>query len=501
MAWENGYDIPGGSGDGNPLDLLRTAAPQVGDVLSAAGAGAGSALPTAVSPSAGSPLLHGAAGYAGYGRNPAPGSRYPALGFDPAPGDLAEVGRLVTVLTHAADRLGHAQGLVKRMQDDQDSWQGQAAEAFHDKLSENLPKYLDEGLQSLSKAAHTLKGWQGRLDTRQATARGHETDAESARSTYRSAWHSAVTIAADNKSSLALQGKHFESDAQLADANAKIKAATGAVEDAAHRAASAYTTLQQVISEARSLADAHSSDAGDVARSLRAEAKDFAPHKPSGLWSKISGWLEEHGGDILSAAAAVCGVIALFCPVFALPAILLSVGALAMHAWKFADKGKAAFFPVGKNLGNWLALGGDALGAVPGALVAMDGIKAMRVASAAEDGLSLAGKGGALWHGVTEAGEKLGGDGAVSSLVQKPVTRLVDGTWSAAHTASDNAQFVGKAVQFHVNAPGAAYSLASLDPQAAGDSSFANVNNSVGAGGSGVGAAGSAWDLIDKIRR
>lgn len=486
MTWEDGYDVLSASGGAQLRDVPNWTGPGASDVLVAAGL---SQYATA------SVTLGGDSGYPGLGKLPAPGTAYPALGFDPAPGDPGEITRLVATLGSAASKLRAAHELIQRMADDQTSWQGDAAEAFHQKLKQDLPKYLDEGHQSLQKAADDLRGWGTRLDGYRTKAEAHEADAASARSTYGSAWTDAVSVAQSHRDDLALQGQQFSTDAELQAAQSRLNGAYASIEDAVKRVSGAFSTLRQAISDAKSLADTHSEDAAQVAKQLRSAAKDFAPHKPN----PILNWIKEHGGDILSALAAVCGVIALFCPAFALAAILLSAGALALHAWKFASDG-GQLLPLGKNWGNWVTLGGDLLGAVPGIGVTAKAFSLARDAGEAGQAVGAIAKAGAFARGLsTTAKEAAGGEAGVNGLLQSGVSRLVDGA-GAAGQASDAAKFAGKLVQFHINATGAAFALAGFDPSAGNDNSFSNTNNSLGLGTGVLGGADLLTQAIKRLR-
>lgn len=476
MTWEDGYDVLSASGGAQLREVPNWTGPGASDILVAAGL---SQYATA------SVTLGGDSGYPGLGKSPAPGTPFPALGFDPAPGDPGEVTRLVATLGSAASKLRAAHELIQKMADDQTTWQGDAAEAFHQKLKQDLPKYLDEGHQSLQKASDDLRGWGARLDGYRTKAQGHEADAAGARSAYGNAWTDAVSVAQSHSADLALQGQHFSTDAELQSAQSRLDAAYAAIEDAVKRLSGAFSTLRQAICDAKTLADTHAEDAAQVAKQLRSAAKDFAPHKPN----PILNWIKEHGGDILSALAAVCGVIALFCPAFALAAIVLSALALGLHAWKFASDGGSLWPPTSMSvLDNYLALAGDALGAVPGIGVVAKAATLARDAGDAGEAASLLSKAGNFSRGlVTAAKDEAGGDAAVSGWVQKGLTRLIDGP--AAEEASDGAKFAGKLVQFNINATAATFGAASLDPQASSDSSFQGTNRGVTGGTTVLGIA------------
>jgi uncharacterized protein YukE len=412
MTWEDGYDVLSASGGAQLREVPNWTGPGASDILVAAGL---SQYATA------SVTLGGDSGYPGLGKSPAPGTPFPALGFDPAPGDPGEVTRLVATLGSAASKLRAAHELIQKMADDQTTWQGDAAEAFHQKLKQDLPKYLDEGHQSLQKASDDLRGWGARLDGYRTKAQGHEADAAGARSAYGNAWTDAVSVAQSHSADLALQGQHFSTDAELQSAQSRLDAAYAAIEDAVKRLSGAFSTLRQAICDAKTLADTHAEDAAQVAKQLRSAAKDFAPHKPN----PILNWIKEHGGDILSALAAVCGVIALFCPVFAIPAILLSAGALGLHAWKFASDG-GSLWPVGQNWGNWMTLGGDLLGAIPGIGVTAKALSIARDVGEAGETVSVLSRAGTFaseWGSAAKTAA--GGDAAVSESVSKAMGKMI----------------------------------------------------------------------------
>jgi hypothetical protein len=95
------------------------------------------------------------------------------------------------------------------------------------------------------------------------------------------------------------------------------------------------------------------------------------------LLTEVGEWIKAHA-DWITVAASVVGVIAIFCPVLAPLAVGLSAVALFAHAASYGWSGLMP--PTGNNIGNWLTLGGDALGMVPGAAGVKAGWKAGRAA-------------------------------------------------------------------------------------------------------------------------
>lgn len=101
---------------------------------------------------------------------------YPALGFDPAPGATERVGALAADLGSVATELGAAQQALTSIGHSSGIWQGDAAEAFHDKLGE-LPEYLEKANRSLGDAARALDQWSADLSSMQRTAARYEAEA------------------------------------------------------------------------------------------------------------------------------------------------------------------------------------------------------------------------------------------------------------------------------------------------------------------------------------
>jgi len=124
---------------------------------------------------------------------------YPALGFDPAPGATERVGALAADLASVATELGSARQALTSIGHSGGIWQGDAAEAFRDKLGE-LPDYLDKANRSLGDAARTLDQWSADLASMQATAAQYE--AETAQRLQR-------LRAAESDPDLALAGQTF----------------------------------------------------------------------------------------------------------------------------------------------------------------------------------------------------------------------------------------------------------------------------------------------------
>lgn len=85
-----------------------------------------------------------------------PEGTFPHLGWNPAPGSPPEIAALRTKLTTSATSLGTAWRLVDQLLSDSTTWRGEAATAFHEALSDDLPRHLKNAHTSLTKAAGRL---------------------------------------------------------------------------------------------------------------------------------------------------------------------------------------------------------------------------------------------------------------------------------------------------------------------------------------------------------
>lgn len=289
--------------------------------------------------------------------------KYPALGFDPAPGATERIWSLAEDLRSVAVELDAAHQTLVSIGRGGGVWQGKAAEAFHHRLGE-LPGYLHKANRSLGDAARTLHQWSADLTSMQTVAAQYEAEAEQARQQLR---------AAESNPDLQLGGQVFADDTALAQAQARYSAASSQLNNATKE-------LEEIQELARRLLTQHEELASDVANALR-RAKDEAPKEP-GLLHKLSEfvhgitriasatwrWVKDHAdliaqfGDLLSKISIVLGVLAIitapFEPVgavFAVAAAGTSLMALGAHGLA-----KAAGADVG-----WGSMAGDVLGALP----------------------------------------------------------------------------------------------------------------------------------------
>ena len=96
---------------------------------------------------------------------------YPNLGWNPVPGIPSEVQSLKTKVDKAAKALRSSHQQIERLLGESSHWEGDAADAFHDELDGDLPKYMKSAAESLEKAAAQLVKWDGSLTANRELAK------------------------------------------------------------------------------------------------------------------------------------------------------------------------------------------------------------------------------------------------------------------------------------------------------------------------------------------
>ncbi|MGY5080317.1 putative T7SS-secreted protein [Streptomyces nigrescens] len=288
---------------------------------------------------------------------------FPALGFNPAPGQLESVDDLTGKLDAAMRSLSSAHSVLRRLGGGAGVWEGEAARAFAGQVGE-LPKYVSDSRDAMRDAATQLKSWHTALASYQHKGRQYEADAAAAKNEQktRTAEHERAEAAYNKAASdpaLSLAGQYYTSKAELDSAQAKIDAASdrldkanNAVDQAQKRLDSATSELESIIKKAEDLLDNHQDEARSIADRIR-KATEGAPNP--GFWEglgdaftrlghSIQNWCTKHAdllksiGDALSIASSILGVaslLTLWCPplagALALAGGALSLGALATH--------------------------------------------------------------------------------------------------------------------------------------------------------------------------
>lgn len=329
---------------------------------------------------------------------------FPALGFDPAPGEVAVVDSLAEDLGKATTALGESAGLLTDLASKTGSdWIGEAADAFREHASDELPKALRNAHDSFEKAGNALHGWSQDLAEFQRQADSLEREAEQAR----------ADVAAAREHLADVRANPYHATGPNPDPSVVAEAhrmQAQAVDQANGAVGSAEGSLDDILRRARSLKGHHDDAADSAAKALDSAPDDLAPHKP-GLFASIGDWIGDHAkeiGDILADISAVTGFLALVTPP-PLDAICLGVsvvsalGAAGFH--KYAGEG-------------WGTVGLDMVGALPGIGVLGDAAKGAKLGETVLDGVRFAR--GAESAGDLAFGARYAASGVTDSLRAAP---------------------------------------------------------------------------------
>ncbi len=345
---------------------------------------------------------------------------FPALGFVPCPGDHTVADDVAKTIRRTAKALVeicqvlHGTGAG--------DWEGKTAEAFREKFDDEFRPRMDDARDSFGDAATALEDWAEYMERKQADA---------------------VKLEAQAAELNEQLGKAHDKADKLKDADDDTKDTQDRkdkVQDANRAVNTKELELGELRRKGRRMAKNYREYGKDIADRLNT-AMDIAPNEP-GMWDKlgdaitdlgkaladlpgqvgdlladIGTWIKNHA-DWITVAASVLGVIAIFCPVLAPLAIGLSAVALFAHAAKYGVNG--LFPPSGENAGNWLTLGGDLLGMVPGVGAAKTGITAGVKAGRGAGGLANGAKVGIRTAGKVAKNEMKGAD-LVANVIDKPV--------------------------------------------------------------------------------
>ncbi|MDG4856953.1 hypothetical protein P8605_02050 [Streptomyces sp. T-3] len=321
---------------------------------------------------------------------------YPNLGWNPVPGMPAEVTALQRKVKAAASALTASHRQIESLLGASSSWEGDAADAFRDALEGDLPLYMKNAAHSLEKAANWLGTWDGDLTSHRDLAQKYDQDAGEKKTAAEKAKQRHEE--AGKHPDLQLAGQQFPSQAEADAATDRLRAAERSLNEAATHLTHANTAYSDVIVKARTLEGEHAARAGTIASKLDEADDKLAPKEPGwfsktldaiGEGLKAAGeFLLDHAGTI----GAVAGLLALFptplAPIFAGVAIAASAASLSKNlaSEDFRDS-LSGEYGWKEGATAWASLGGDVLGAVPGAgVLARAGGEAGLAAAVAREG-------------------------------------------------------------------------------------------------------------------
>jgi hypothetical protein len=190
---------------------------------------------------------------------------FPALGFDPAPGELDGITDLAGKYRAVSTDLTEADDSIRQIVRKQGIWQGEASEAFARRIGP-LPQYLEGAARSMGEAADALEGWSRDLGDLQKRAAELEARAEAA---------AKAAEEARANPDFALANRTFPDQPSL-------QIAQRLLDNAGRQLQTAIDGCQNIQDAAKQLQREHAEAAGRVAQALR-KAKELAPDEPDVL--------------------------------------------------------------------------------------------------------------------------------------------------------------------------------------------------------------------------
>ncbi len=282
---------------------------------------------------------------------------------DPTPGDPEEVAELGRKLRKMADMIDEQSRVIKALAS-VEGWDSEAGKGFHDlaggtadKLKKSFERY-DEAAKAVGEEVS-----EGSSDQFASEMRRAQRKADKALADYREA-------KADHDLADGEVKKFTEKYPTVLEIPAAEKEEYERWVKKRAEALRRIGGARKAVKDAREIYD----DAGDkAARHIRNVVHHDAVRDPGGFMNFLADW-----ADMLSNISAVLSVLAVICafvpplqflvPIFATLAVVASAAALAGHAYDMTVRGGKV---------DWLKLGADALGVLPG-LGALKGFRALK---------------------------------------------------------------------------------------------------------------------------
>ncbi|MEV0689510.1 putative T7SS-secreted protein [Streptomyces sp. NPDC050388] len=281
---------------------------------------------------------------------------------DPTPGDPEEVAELGRKLRKMADMIDEQSRVIEALAS-VEGWDSEAGKGFHEiadgaagKLKKSFERY-DEAAKAIGEEVNEGSSGQFASEMRRAQRK-----ADRALANYREAKADHDLADGEVKKFTDKYPAQNIPAAEKEEYERWVKKRA----EALHRIGDA----RKLVKDARDVYD----DAGDkAARHIKNVVHHDAVRDPGGFMNFLADW-----ADVLSNISAVLSVIAVICafvpplqflvPFIAALAVLTSAAALAGHAYDMTARGGKV---------DWLKLGADALGVLPG-LGALKGLRALK---------------------------------------------------------------------------------------------------------------------------
>jgi uncharacterized protein YukE len=286
---------------------------------------------------------------------------WPGLKFNPAKGDLDAIDDLASDVKAVSTELDQLDKLLASVGKNGGTWEGDAADRFAEKLGK-LPKYLQQGADSMGDCAKALRSWHSQLSSYQRRARELESEAVTAR---READRLTKAYNGETDRIRALGPMPADEADRLTKKLDRQRAEVDQTQD----------KLEKLIREAEDIYDRWNE------RSQEAEAaiiKASENHPPDfSMWDRISDGLKEvardagdwlaENADLLSTISSGLSAAALACQIIpgagtaaggilGAAAAAFALGAMAGHAVQGMRGQK----------GGWAKMGLDAFAVLPG---------------------------------------------------------------------------------------------------------------------------------------
>ncbi|GAA2122304.1 hypothetical protein [Streptomyces synnematoformans] len=273
-------------------------------------------------------------------------ARFPALGFDPCPGDRRSAEWVAGVVRRAARSLDEISQVLNGRGDGE--WRGKAAKEFRRQFNDDFRPKIDKARESFARSAKALEDWAEYMPPKQARAREYEEQAQAAKERAENAKSNLAGLPPEPSWRALPKNDREEREAK------EQEEARSEAEKAVSRTESA---LEAIRDDAKILAEKYRTEGEAIADRLK-RAMDIAPNEP-GLFDKIGSavagldealgaalgsalddlkkFLKEHAwvfkmiGDIAGVFAAVVGLVSLAFPAFAPAALMLGALALTSH--------------------------------------------------------------------------------------------------------------------------------------------------------------------------
>jgi hypothetical protein len=242
-----------------------------------------------------------------------PTYEFPALGFDPAPGDPAAIDGAAQASRQFAQRLATDVATLNKMQ--ASDWVGDAGDAFRDKVKD-LPRDLDRSRAAHEATATALSGYASALANGQRQARQLEEQAAEALRQQQAAVTNANTVARQANSTTG-PGR----DQLVADYNTL-----------AGRASQYGSQLSELRSQAHRLQTDLNGQADQAAARIRgaSDAPYHEPHWWQQAWDGFMGWVRDNA-DVLKKISGVLKIVSAVCALLSfIPVVGVFFGAAAL---------------------------------------------------------------------------------------------------------------------------------------------------------------------------